>query len=350
MADRINWIDWSKAIAVCTVVFCHLPQPSEQFYFRYLQAGIITIFFFLSGYLKKDRGSIRANWRKYWRGLILPYLFYNLVFLPYWVVRFYIEQGAMPTMADIMRPVIGALLFEHTSSFCEPLNGPLWYVPAILILHVMTDCFHKSRYRYLIMALLCVVSFFLYYVYRHYPEHYSLTPMGLVRRLPYYYLGYVMASKMHHTQSSMQNRFQPLSARPIVNGALCIMCFALSILFFYWHIHESRLLPHIALFYPFNLSFLFTVICASKLTGSYAPQWIVNLSVGTLAIIGLHWMVMGSFSHALFPLVGISWTIGVTWYEAILMTVLIVAVIYPVIVIGKRYLPILIGKGERVKR
>lgn len=334
--DRICWIDWSKAIAVCTVVFCHLPQPSDLFYFRYLQAGIITVFFFLSGYLKKDRGSIRANWRKYWYSLILPYLLYNLVFLPYWVLRFYIEQGSIPTGADIMRPVVGALLLEHSSSFCEPLNGPLWYVPAILILHVLTDCFHRSRHRYLIMILLCVASFFLYYVYRHFPSHYSLTPMGLVRRLPYYYLGYVMGRR----QLFRETRFQH-------DLAGCVGFFLLSVLIFSWHLHELRLLPHIALFYPFNLCFLFFLLYGCKLAGSYAPRWIVNLSVGTLAVIGLHWMVMGFFSHALFPFLGIPWHIGMPWYQALLLTALIVAAIYPVIVIGKRKIPLLIGKRTK---
>ena len=55
MKARINWIDWAKAWAAATVVFCHLPQSPESFYFRYLQAVIISIFFFISGYLKRDR-------------------------------------------------------------------------------------------------------------------------------------------------------------------------------------------------------------------------------------------------------------------------------------------------------
>ena len=32
MKERINWIDWAKALAVCSVVFCHLPQSQEWFY------------------------------------------------------------------------------------------------------------------------------------------------------------------------------------------------------------------------------------------------------------------------------------------------------------------------------
>ena len=82
MKERLIWIDWAKALAVCCVVFCHLPQSQDWFYYRYLQADIITIFFFISGYLKKDHGSDKSNWQKYWHSLILPYLLYNAIVYP----------------------------------------------------------------------------------------------------------------------------------------------------------------------------------------------------------------------------------------------------------------------------
>ena len=43
MKERINWIDWAKALAVTTVVFCHLPQSQEWYYYRFLQACIISV-------------------------------------------------------------------------------------------------------------------------------------------------------------------------------------------------------------------------------------------------------------------------------------------------------------------
>ena len=82
MKERINWIDWAKALAVCSVVFCHLPQSQEWFYYRYLQALTMVIFFFISGYLKKDRGSDKENWKKYLHGLVIPYILYNIIVYP----------------------------------------------------------------------------------------------------------------------------------------------------------------------------------------------------------------------------------------------------------------------------
>ena len=331
--NRINWIDWTKAVAVITVVYCHLPQQADSFYFRYLQAGVITLFFFVSGYLKKDRGSAAGNWRKYWRGLILPYLLYNLVFLPYWVLRFYLQTGAMPGVGDVMRPVLGALLLEHSGSFCEVLNGPLWYLPSILILHVITDLFHRSRHAFSIIAVLCIASFFLYYAYRYYDLPRSMTPMGTIRRLPYYYLGYVMGRLGLFRETKW--------GRDLL---LTVVSLALSILVFHWHVQETRLLPHIAWFYPFNLCFLFTVLCGCRLLNGYAPRWMVNLSIGTLVIIGLHWIVIGCVNHALMPLLGMEGQACYTWYEALPVTAFVVAVLYPVILFGRKHMPVLVGK------
>ena len=54
MKERLIWIDWAKALAVCCVVFCHLPQSQDWFYYRFLQANIITIFFFICELTRSD--------------------------------------------------------------------------------------------------------------------------------------------------------------------------------------------------------------------------------------------------------------------------------------------------------
>ena len=161
MKERINWIDWAKALAVISVIFCHLPQSQEWFYYRYLQSVTIVIFFFLSGYLKKDYGSKKENWRKYWIGLILPYFLYNAIVYPYWYVKFYLLNDGLPDLISALKPIFGALLFEHENTFCEPLNGPLWYLPAILIMHITLDLTRKSKHHHLIILTLCILSFIL---------------------------------------------------------------------------------------------------------------------------------------------------------------------------------------------
>ena len=349
MRERINWIDWAKAIAVCSVVFCHLPQSQEWFYYRYLQATTITVFFFVSGYLKKDHGSTSGNWKRYWSGLIAPYLLYNAIIYPYWFVRYYMHHGGLPDLFAAMKPVIGALLFEHENAWAEPLNGPLWYLPAILIMHLIIDFCRKTSHQHLIMIGLCIVSYFLYAANKEYEFIPNLTPMGLFRRLPYYYLGYVMG--LWKNQGDSPHVLRKLRTQkgtvPLIHLILLMAgCLAVSLLFFEWHLHEDRILIHAALFYPVNIGLLFALLCFCKLLDHWRWSFVTNLSIGTLVIIGLHIIPIGIINFMVEHQRGYAEYVGYYWYEALLITVFIIALLYPIILFSKKHAPMLIGKDK----
>ena len=340
MKERSIWIDWAKALAVCCVVFCHLPQSQDWFYYRYLQADIITIFFFISGYLKKDHGSDKANWQKYWHSLILPYLLYNVIVYPYWLVKFYMLNGGMPDLFQAIRPFFGALLFEHENAFCEPLNGPLWYLPAILFMHIVIDLCRKNKHQHAIMISLCILSVILYATNKYYYFAPNLTPMGILRRLPYYYIGYVMGQKQLFRSTKLN--------RDLIG---CILCLGISILFFHWHLQAleaGQYILHIALFYPVNIGFLFGVLYGCKLLNSYKSAIITNLSIGTLVIIGLHIVPITVTNYILENLLHTHSIACYHWYEAIPVTFIIVSILYPVILISLRRIPILVGKKQQI--
>lgn len=348
MKERINWIDWAKATAVCSVVFCHLPQSQEWFYFRYMQATTITVFFFISGYLKanhEDRSMIR--WRKYWNGLVLPYLLYNAIVYPYWFVRYTMLHGGMPDLFSAMKPIIGALLFEHENAWAEPLNGPLWYLPAILMMHLIIDLCRKTDYLHLIMIVLCIISYFLYAANKEYEFLPNLTPMGLFRRLPYYYLGYVMGLKNHGDSPHVLRKFRTQGTVPMIPLTLFMaVSFAISLLFFEWHLHENRILIHAALFYPVNIGLLAGLLCFCKLLDNWRCTIVTNLSIGTLVIIGLHIILIGIVNFGVDHFFGIRDGFGYYWYEALPITIVIIGLLYPIIPFARKYAPVLIGKTK----
>ena len=337
--NRIYWVDWTKCIAVTTVVFCHLPQSQEWMYYRYLQACIIYIFFFLSGYLKRDRGSMSDNWSKYWRGLIVPYIIFNLLALPYWVLRFYLKQGVLPDLADLSRPIAGALLMQYTGSFAEPLNGALWYLPAILALHLLTDLCHRSRHERLLMTILCVVSYLAYYAYRCSAPDGIMTLMGFLRGLPFYYLGYAFARRGWLRNGGDWH-----------DGLLCAGCLVVSVVLFYWHYatYGHNMLLHVSLFYPVNALFVLGVILGCRLlSGWTTPDWVVNLSIGTLVVIGLLWTFIGAVNYVLAHLTTFTVASGYNWYEALPIALLITAVHYPIILWAMRRWPFLLGRSKK---
>jgi hypothetical protein len=341
--ERINWIDWAKCLAVISVVFCHLPQSQDWFYYRYLQAVTIVIFFFISGYLKRDRGSDKANWEKYWHGLIVPYILYNIIVYPYWLLKYYMLYGGMPDLFSAVKPIFGALLFEHGNAFCEPLNGPLWYLPAILIMHVIIDLCRKTKHQHAIMITLCIISFFLYAANKYWYFAPDLTPMGLMRNLPYYYIGYVFGQ--HHLFKEA-NKYGSSYDR-LHNLTGCILCFTGSILFFSWHLHAffaGQHLLHIVLFYPVNISFLFGVLYGCKLLNSIHWNAITDLSIGTLVIIGLHIVIVTTANYILERLLHLNTTICYHWYEALSVALIIIVLLYPIILWSKNHAPIFMGR------
>ena len=348
MKERINWIDWAKAIAVCSVVFCHLPQSQEWFYFRYMQATTITIFFFISGYLKKDHGSTQANWKRYWSGLIAPYLLYNVIIYPYWCARYYMLHGAMPDLFTAMKPIIGTLLLEHENAWAEPLNGPLWYLPAILIMHLIIDFCRNTHHLNLIMISLCIVSYFLYATNKQYEFLPNLTPMGVFRRLPYYYLGYVMGPWRKENLGERSMILYRIE-RPAAQILLLIGCIVVSLLFFEWHLHEDSILIHTALFYPVNIGLLFALLSFCKVIEHWHWSYITNLSIGTLVIIGLHIIPIGIFNFMVDHFIGTREGFGYYWYEALPVTIVIIGILYPIILWSKKHATLLIGKNKEFK-
>ena len=339
MKERLIWIDWAKAMAVCCVVFCHLPQSQDWFYYRFLQSVLMTVFVFISGYLKKDYGSNKANWKKYWNSLILPYLFYNAIVYPYWLVKFYMLNDGMPDLFQAMRPIFGALLFEHKNIFCEPLNGPLWYLPAIFFMHITIDLSRKTKYLHQIMISLCILSAILYAANKYYYFAPNLTPMGILRRLPYYYLGYVMGQKQ---------LFRDIKPSRDLIG--CILCICISILFFHWHLlafREGQHIFHIALFYPVNIGFLFGVLYGCKLLNNCKSSVITNLSIGTLVVLGLHIIFITIINYLLEYVQNINETICYHWFEALPITIVIVGILYPIILWAINHSSILIGRKSK---
>ena len=340
MKERINWIDWAKALAVCSVVFCHLPQSQKWFYYRFLQALTMVVFIFISGYLKKDRGSDKENWKKYWYGLIVPYIIYNVVVYPYWILKYYLIHGGMPDMFQAMRPLIGALLMEHESSFAEPLNGPLWYLPAILFMHILIDLCRKTRHQHWIMISLCMISFVLYTANKYWYFAPNLTPMGLMRNLPYYYLGYLFG-QYHLFRGCHLKR----------DSICCILCLSTSIQLFSWHLDaffSGQHMLHIIIFYPTNIVFLFGVLYGCKILNGVRLPVVTNISIGTLVIVGLHIIAVTianfALSHFSFFTSHFSLQNGYHWLEALPTSLAIIALFYPIILIGEKHFPIILGK------
>ena len=120
----------------------------------------------------------------------------------------------------------------------------------------------------------------------------------------------------------------------------------MSLIFFEWHLHENRILIHAVLFYPVNIGLLFALLCFCKLLDHWQWLFVTNLSIGTLVIIGLHIIPIGIVNFIVEHQRGLAECADYHWYEALLITIFITALLYPIILFAMKHAPVLIGKNK----
>lgn len=332
--NRINWIDWAKAFCMTVVVFCHLPQQEDTFYLQFLASVILSTFFFVSGYLKKKDLTVKESAKKYGYALLIPYIIYNVIYYPYWFIKFYIEHGGI-TFTDAIKPITGTLLGQLNSSFSCELNGVTWFLIALFIMHILTDVLNKSKHGKAIMLILSIFSMILYGANKYY--HYApyITYHGLIRCLCFFFMGNLFQQK---------GWFQAQNLRKDI--AIGTSTLLLSLILFYWHIHEDRFVLHIVLYYVVNYVSVYAFIYLSKSLNHIKSRIITLISIGTMLIFGLHRMMIGVIDF------GIEKNLHHTnvmydWYECLILALVIEYALLPVIIYRSKY-PILFGKNSRI--
>ena len=333
MKERINWIDWAKAFCMTVVVFCHLPQQEDTFHLQFLASVILSTFFFVSGYLKKRDLTVKESAKKYGYALLIPYIIYNVIYYPYWYAKFYIEHGGI-TWGDAVKPIIGTIFGQLNSSFSCELNGVTWFLIALFIMHILTDVLNKSKHGKAIMLILSIITMILYGANKYY--HYApyITYHGLIRCLCFFFMGNLFQQK---------GWLQTLNLRKDV--AIGISTLLLSLILFYWHIHENRFVLHIILYYVANFVSVYAFIYLSKSLNSIKSKLITLISIGTMLIFGLHRMMIGVIDFGIEKLLHHP-NIIYDWSECLIIALMIEIVLLPIIIYRSKW-PILFGKGSR---
>jgi hypothetical protein len=314
------------------VVFCHLPQQEDTFYLQYLASVILSTFFFMSGYLKKKNLSIKESAKKYGYSLLIPYIIYNAIYYPYWLVKFYIEHGGI-TFNDAIKPITGTLLGQLNSSFSCELNGVTWFLIALFLMHILTDMLNKYKHGKSVMLILSIITMILYGANKYY--HYApyITYHGFIRCLCFFFLGNIFQQWSYLKSLNLK--------KDLAIGTTTLLT---SIILFYWHINEERFVLHIALYYVVNLISVFAFIYLSRALNQVWLRGITLISICTLLIFGIHRMMIGIIDYIIEKVFHIT-EITYNWTECLVIALAIELILLPIIIQRDKW-PILFGKAK----
>ena len=330
MKERINWIDWAKAFCMTVVVFCHLPQQEDTFYLQYLASVILSTFFFISGYLKKKNLSLKESAKKYGYSLLIPYIIYNAIYYPYWLIKFYIEHGGI-TWGDSIKPIIGTMLGQLNSSFSCELNGVTWFLIALFLMHILTDVLNRNKHGKTMMLILSIITMILYGANKYY--HYApyITYHGFIRCLCFFFMGNLFQQWNYLKSFNIK--------KDLTIGIATLL---LSLILFYWHINEEGFVLHITLYYVVNLISVFAFIYLSRSLNNIKSRLITLISIGTLLIFGMHRMMTGIIDYIILNTTTTT-ELSYSWLECAAIAISIEIILLPVI-INRNKLSFIFGK------
>lgn len=332
--DRINWIDWAKCIAITMVVYGHTPQLKDSFLPYYVCLFHIPFFYFISGYLTKARFDTKEEFNKCKKSLIIPYFLYNIIFYPYWAVRLYLDEGVNFSFSEyIIKPIIGLLFLQIDTPISYSVNGAMWFIVVLFVMRFTIHiCIHTSK-PLLYMKTIAIVLAGIYFlaIYKKIP--FPLTIDGIFRCMPLYILGYL--TRYYHWLDKVSLRRSLIMALILISISLWAAYITKNINSF---TYERIAFCIVLISAPYGFLFL------CKVLNNITSPIIVNISIGTLMIMGLHWMFIGTTNFVLEHILSMNTGITYSGIVAIIFAIGIDAAVYPLIIFAKKYMPILLGK------
>lgn len=332
IANRLNWIDWAKSIAIFFVVFGHIPEQRGSFLINYIVQFHMPLFFFISGYLTKKEGLTLSMLNKYWHTLLIPYLFYNIIFYPYWAVRHTIDFPNAEWF-DYIKPIIGTFIFQLKTPFSDLLNGVTWFIAALLFMKILLAISYHYKKNKIWLIFIIVLDAFFYIINEQYRFTTELVLVGLMKCFPFFFIGHYCKQKNIVNEKPQD-----------IDIWICLIGLAISFFSYIFIRKTTFYILYGFLFWTLSLSAIFSILSLCKLLNRFRSTIIDNISIGTIVIMGLHWILIGCINYALSKILHINGGITYSWYVSICLALLYIAILYPIIILFKNKYPSLLGK------
>lgn len=311
MNNRIDWIDWAKAIAIFLMVVEH-SWMAPDFVKVIVGAFHMPTFLIVSGYLYRQRDSAKSIF-----SFVIPWAFFSIVTIIYRFMFF--ENNSFLTYLQNVR-FVG--FSEHTGPGCF---AGVWFLYALLGCRVLFgDVFKleyiRANYKYITLVIIVILSIFLRFC--------SLGNMWYllytIPCLPFFAIGYYM-KECNWVPSNIN----------LLWGILCLVVFVSIILI------NGR-----TSIYGFNFGLTYILYFIGAIAGNIflfkicsflrPNDFVKMLSVGTLMILALHpwvfWSLVDIVPGRLYK------------YDYFIVPMMMMILFYPFIKIMNIYCPYLLGK------
>lgn len=154
---RLPYLDYASVFVAYLVILGHLLLSSNTTLRPYIYSFHMPFFFLVSGMLHKDLGCIA--WNKYFKTLLIPFLFFNLLFFILWPILSNIgiwegDWGLQNGVFDCYRNYFLNTVINVFKGKAPP-DGATWFLLALFWCKIITDSICRRSWS--ILLSFCVV-------------------------------------------------------------------------------------------------------------------------------------------------------------------------------------------------
>lgn len=321
--ERIIWIDWAKTIGIMIVVFCHIPQYNTMVK-QFLCTMEMPLFFILSGYLHNSNRSLQTNVHKYWKSLVIPYILFQFIFYPYFYIRKTFDgEDVNGIYNGFIKPILGCL-------FGTPIDGTTWFIYALIIMKLLMDLASSKKSILLIYILISV--FTTYLISNDHIYNISFAIDSFFMYFPFFILGWEIKHNDMFRKIKNVNRL----AFCMISFFILLLCLLIILL--------NPSFPYIIQIFNIYISGTLgsAVVIALCICIHKSNKFIYVISNGTIILLGLHWMFIGTFNYVLEKSIHIN-NILYNTAEAALIVLFITLANYFIILFCNKHFKIILG-------
>lgn len=272
MPNRIAFVDIAKCLGIFLVILGH---TGGGYLHDWIYSFHMPFFFFISGLFidESKYTSLRKVLSKNFRQLIVPYIFFYIITIPFGLVHIHITKDIPVSCGYIWKPILGMIYGVDTfNSICYFTNDPLWFLLALFIARIIFYINRLHNFSNFGILLIAIFGLALTHILKY--IHLNIWSIAQCLLLyPYMCIGYILNCKYR-----ILSRIN-VSSRIKAFVVLFILLVIVSICSYYMVIDYNALqlgaYPLISL--AIGLGGSYMLLVAGKLISQYGCKYLLKI-------------------------------------------------------------------------
>ena len=325
---RYEWVDQLRGIGIFSVIYGH----NFPFLEHYIYSYHIPLFFVIAGMFHPKTIHQKAILHRA-KSILAPYFIWSLLLYTFWLVLGRHYGNSATLNLDPINGLVGVFYAQGDIAYMD-WGIPMWFLPCIFLSFLLFSIVQKIQHKVLRISfwLLCIVFGFTYPMYSNFHLPWSIDVACV--SLLFYGLGFYFKNKIHHLKKNTKVYI------------VLIFAFIVSVTAGMLNSKIDMYRSEYGNLFLFIISAFSGVLCFTLLVKQIKfHKFLSFLGRNTIPLLALQLRALTVIKLGLM-------VVGITMFKfseptKLLLTCVQIAMLYPILILINKYVPILNGKVKK---